>query len=277
MHLMKRWLRIANTMGGIARTQALLGLAALGLLAGGGVLGYVLLSGGSGSDEEAPIVQATATATVAVTPSPTEEAPPLVDSPLAESYRMLIEKIGVDAPIATYGLDENSVPIVPTGPDAAEVVAWYDFSARPGTGSNAVFAGHVTWNGDAVFRNLNTLQPGDIVRLRDDRGTEMAYRVVSNVAVDPNDPQSVKVMYPTETEQVTIITCGGEYFRTDDPVAGGDYTHRVIIKAELESVTRASARGQLGWHHARSTVQTIVESEQGPEYRAPVFSTLRLN
>jgi len=241
MHLMKRWLRIANTMGGIARTQALLGLAALGLLAGGGVLGYVLLSGGSGSDEEAPIVQATATATVAVTPSPTEEAPPLVDSPLAESYRMLIEKIGVDAPIATYGLDENSVPIVPTGPDAAEVVAWYDFSARPGTGSNAVFAGHVTWNADAVFRNLNTLQTGDIVRLRDDRGAEMAYRVVSNVAVDPSDPESLKVMSPTGTEQVTIITCGGEYFRTDDPVAGGDYTQRVIIKAELVSVARPPA------------------------------------
>jgi len=267
---MNHWLRIANTMGGIARTQALMGLGGVAFLAAG-AMGLFLLPG-DGSDEEAPIVLATPTATVAVTPSPTEEAPPL-----AESYRMLIEKIGVDAPIATYGLDENSVPIVPTGPDAAEVVAWYDFSARPGTGSNAVFAGHVTWNGDAVFRNLNTLQPGDIVRLRDDRGTEMAYRVVSNVAVDPNDPQSVKVMYPTETEQVTIITCGGEYFRTDDPVAGGDYTHRVIIKAELESVTRASARGQLGWHHARSTVQTIVESEQGPEYRAPVFSTLRLN
>jgi LPXTG-site transpeptidase (sortase) family protein len=232
---MKHWFQIANTMGGIARTQALLGLAALGLLAGGGVLGFVLLSSG-GSDEEAPIVQATATATVAVTPPPTEEAPPLT-----ESYRMLIEKIGVDAPIATYGLDENRVPLVPTGPDAAEVVAWYDFSARPGTGSNAVFAGHVTWNGDAVFRNLNTLQTGDIVRLRDDRGAEMAYRVVSNVAVDPSDPESLKVMSPTETEQVTIITCGGEYFQTDDPVAGGDYTHRVIIKAELESVTRAPA------------------------------------
>lgn len=233
MHLIRHWLEVANTMGGLARTQALLGLAALGLLAGGSVFAYILLPSG-GSDEEAPIVQATATATVVVTPPPTEGGPPLADS-----YRMLIEKIGVDAPIVTYGLDENRVPLVPTGPDAAEVIAWYDFSARPGTGSNAVFAGHVTWNGDAVFRNLNTLQPGDIVRLRDDRGAEMAYRVVSNVAVDPSDPESLKVMSPTETDQVTIITCGGEYFRTDDPVAGGDYTRRVIIKAELESITRA--------------------------------------
>jgi LPXTG-site transpeptidase (sortase) family protein len=184
------------------------------------------------SDEEAPIVQTTPVPTIAVTPQPAETPPPL-----SEPYRMIIERLGVDAPIATYGLDENRVPIVPTGPDAAEVVAWYDFSARPGTGSNAVFAGHVTWNGDAVFRRLENLQSGDIVRLRDDRGTEISYRVISNVSVDPNDPESVKVMYPTETDQLTLITCGGEFFETDDPISGGDYTQRVVVKAELVGVT----------------------------------------
>ena len=47
---------------------------------------------------------------------------------------MIIERIGVNAPLAAYGLDANAVPIVPTGPDASYVVAWYDFSAQPGTG-----------------------------------------------------------------------------------------------------------------------------------------------
>jgi len=81
-------------------------------------------------------------------PTPTKPAEP----PLPESgYRMVIEKIGVNAPVDVYGLDANNVPEVPLGSDAAEVIAWYNFSAKPGTGSNAVFAGHVTWNGRAMF------------------------------------------------------------------------------------------------------------------------------
>lgn len=212
-----------TSMRGVAAMKLLLGFGALGLLAGAGVLAVVLLSGG-GSDEEA--VQApTANATAA----PTEDSGPA----LAETYRMIIERIGVDAPVATYGLDENRIPIVPTGPDAAQVVAWYDFSARPGTDGNAVFAGHVTWNGNAVFYSLDTLQSGDIIRLRDDSGVEVVYRVTSNYSVDPNDPEAVKTIHPTEEDVLTIVTCGGTYFETSDPVFGGDYTERIIIRAEL--------------------------------------------
>lgn len=220
-------------MKGNVAKRALMGLGGLGLLAAAGIAGFVLLSGGD-EEEAPPAVQATPT--IDVTAAPADDTPGL-----NEVYRMIIEKLGVDAPVAPYGLDENAVPIVPTGPDAAQVVAWYDFSAKPGTGSNAVFAGHVTWNGDAVFRNLDKLQEGDIVKLRDNEGVEIVYRVKSNVVVDPNDPESVKVMYPTEEDEATIITCGGEYFENNDPIAGGDYTQRVIIKADLVSVTEAPA------------------------------------
>jgi LPXTG-site transpeptidase (sortase) family protein len=168
-----------------------------------------------------------------------QTAPPATDSspPLAGSYRMIIDRLGVDAPVATYSLDENRVPIVPTGPDAAEVVAWYDFSAKPGTGGNSVFAGHVTWFGNAVFLSLDTLQAGDMIRLRDDQGAEAAYRVTANQTLAPDDPEAVRTMYPTDKDIVTIITCGGTFFDTGDPIAGGDYTHRIVIKAELVSVS----------------------------------------
>jgi LPXTG-site transpeptidase (sortase) family protein len=221
-------------MKGIFGKRLLMGLGGLGLLAAVGIGGYVLLSGGDEGEESPPAVEATQT--VDATAPPAESGPPL-----NEVYRMIIEKIGVDAPVAPYGLDEQAVPLVPQGPDAAQVVAWYDFSAKPGTGSNAVFAGHVTWNGDAVFRNLNKLEQGDTIKLRDNQGAEVVYRVKSNVLVDPNDPESVKVMYPTDKDEATIITCGGEYFETNDPIAGGDYTGRVIIKAELVDVTEAPA------------------------------------
>ena len=215
---------------GIAKTGVLAGTGCLALVAAA-ALGFFLFSGG-GSEEEPPVVQATSTE--APTSAPTNAAPPL-----AGSYRMIIDKIGVDAPVATYTLDEQNVPIVPTGADAAEIVAWYDFSAQPGTGGNSVFAGHVTWFGEAVFLKLDTVQAGDTIRLRDDKGAEVEYRVTANQTLAPDDPEAIETMYPTDKDMVTIITCGGTFFDTGDPIAGGDYTHRIVIKAELVNVNRA--------------------------------------
>ena len=216
---------------GIARAGVLAGLGCLGLL-GAAALGFFLFAGGDSQEDAPPAVRATAT--VAQTEPPADTSPPL-----SSSFRMIIDKLGVDAPVAAYSLDENNIPIVPTGPDAAEVVAWYDFSARPGTGGNSVFAGHVTWFGNAVFLSLDTLQAGDMIRLRDDQGAEIVYRVTANQSLAPDDPESVKTMYPTNEDMVTIITCGGTFFDTGDPIAGGDYTHRIVIKAELVDVNRA--------------------------------------
>lgn len=167
------------------------------------------------------------------TPLATLGPPPLGDS----GYTMVIEKIGVNAPVQTYGLDKNSVPIVPTGSDAAGIVAWYDFSARPGTGSNAVFAGHVTWNGRGVFYDLEDLKAGDIVRLKAADGTEVVYSVSAVFPVDPHDPDSLKVMHHTTTDVLTIITCSGKFSYNSDPVFGGEYDSRLIVRADLVSVT----------------------------------------
>jgi LPXTG-site transpeptidase (sortase) family protein len=217
---------------GVAKAAVAAGLGCLGLVAAA-ALGVFLLQGGNSEEELPPAVQATATPTIGATPPPEDTSPPL-----AGSWRMVIEKLGVNAPVATYGMDENRIPIVPTGPDAADVVAWYDFSAQPGTGSNSVFAGHVTWFGEAVFLKLDTLQAGDTIKLVDDRGAEVVYRVTANQTLDPDDPESVNTMYPTEEDMVTIITCGGTFFDTGDPVAGGDYSHRIVIKAELVNINR---------------------------------------
>jgi LPXTG-site transpeptidase (sortase) family protein len=230
MLMTRFWKRINQHQTGVGKAGVLAGLSCLSVL-GAAALGIFLLTRG-GSDEEAPpAVQESPTVAATAPPS---DAPP----PLAGSYRMIIEKLGVNAPVATYTLDENRVPIVPTGPDAAEVVAWYDFSALPGTGGNSVFAGHVTWFGNAVFLQLDTLQAGDIIRLQDDRGAEVVYKVTENKQIPPEDPESVNTMYPTDKDMVTIITCGGTFFDTGDPIAGGDYTHRIVIKAELVNVDR---------------------------------------
>ena len=158
---------------------------------------------------------------VAVTP-PIE--PPLRDS----AYSLVIESIGVNANVFTYGVDADRVPEVPLN---GEDVAWYDFSAPPGTGSNAVFAGHVTWNGRAVFYELDNVAVGERIVLRGGDGKELVYVVSESYLVDPNDPTSISVMYPTHEDVVTIITCSGSFYYTGDPVYGGEYTQRRIIRA----------------------------------------------
>ncbi len=226
------------------------------VLLGGGVATFLVallavagatqfLGGGGGEPEE--VVLATETAAPAtptplpVTPAPTSPPgppqPPLGDQP----YRIQIEQIGVDAPVAAYGLDANQIPEVPTGAGAAQLVAWYDFSAKPGTGSNAVFAGHVTWSGRGVFYDLKTLSGGEKVRLVGDDGTTMVYTVTDVSQVDPNNPESLKVMSGTPNDVITIITCDGAYSENNDPVFGGEYSHRLVVRASLESITPAGA------------------------------------
>ncbi len=163
------------------------------------------------------------------TPEP-EPEPPAVTVPL----RLMIDRFGVDAPVGVYTLDEDGVPEVPVADDAGEVVAWYDFSSKPGAGSNAVFAGHITWNrAPAVFAKLNDLQAGDVVRLVSDDGREYTYEVFANFAVDPYDTESLKVMAPTETDTITLITCGGTWIPDPSERFGGDYTDRTIVQAKL--------------------------------------------
>jgi LPXTG-site transpeptidase (sortase) family protein len=171
------------------------------------------------------------------TPRP---VPPLGDEP----YQMIIDKLGVHAPVQTFGLDENQVPETPSGPDAAQVVAWYEFTAKPGVGSNAVFAGHVTWFGEAVFYRLPDLALGDDIRLRGDDGTELLYRVSNVFRVLASDPDSRFVMSPTSSDILTIITCDGVF--TPDPnnhISGGDYDHRLVVRANLVSVTHGASAG----------------------------------
>ncbi len=223
------------------KRRPLVALGAISLLALG-ALGYAVFPGG-GEEEAALVVaspspQASAAPAPTVAPAPAPAPPPPLQPPLSDTQSMIIERIGVNAPVAVYGLDENRVPIVPTGDWAGGVVAWYDFSARPGTGGNAVFAGHVTWNGAAVFYSLSSLGAGDLIRLVDDRGAQVVYQVVMNESMDPNDPATLQMMYPSDHDLLTIVTCGGSFYRTGDPVFGGEYTSRTVIRAQLVSVTR---------------------------------------
>jgi len=166
-------------------------------------------------------------------PTATEPTP----EPVAAPLRLVIESIGVDAPVIEMGLDDQGVPHVPLN---GQDVAWYNFSSPPGAGSNAVFAGHINWEGAVgVFGNVDELQAGDTVRLISEDGSEYTYEVFANFPVDPYDDDSLKVMDPTPADTVTLITCGGTWIPDPSERFGGSYTNRTIVQARLMESTLA--------------------------------------
>jgi LPXTG-site transpeptidase (sortase) family protein len=226
------------------RRTLFLGLGGVAFVAGIALLSlgvYSALNNDSGPPvSDAPVVRVSDILTPTATPAvaTTTPIPPLGD----EAYTMVIDKLGIDAPVETFGLDNQQVPEIPTGPDAAQVVAWYNFSAKPGTGSNAVFAGHVTWYGAAVFYRLTELGLGDEIRLKGADGTELTYKVSNVFRVLSTDPDARALMFGTQQDIMTILTCDGVF--TKDPnnhVTGGDYDHRLVIRADLESVTHPTS------------------------------------
>jgi LPXTG-site transpeptidase (sortase) family protein len=159
-----------------------------------------------------------------------EISPPDAPDPI----RIGIPPIGVDAPILAMGLDSNHYPQVPnSGAD----VAWYTFSAPPGRGSNAVMSGHVDWLlGDdpvkGVFYHLRELQIGDQMVLDLEDGSQLRYAVTANVAVPYNNPDLGDVMAPTAKDVITLITCGGTWQSDYSNANGGNYSHRIVVRAE---------------------------------------------
>ena len=157
--------------------------------------------------------------------------------------RLAIPRLYIDAPIVTMGLDAERYPQVPERPDQ---VAWYNFTAAPGQHSNAVLAGHVDWQTSTrqpiagVFYRLRELEIGDTVTVTLEDGQKLNYRVTGNVATAYEDPNVLKAMDFTSKEVITMITCGGTWLKTGQGPFGGNYSHRVLVRAErVEAVAQA--------------------------------------
>jgi LPXTG-site transpeptidase (sortase) family protein len=232
------------------RRTLFLGLGGVAFVAGIALLSlglYSALNQDNGPPvSDAPVVRVSDILTPTVTPAVASTTPIPTPTPLPpfgdEAYTMVIDKLAIDAPVETFGLDDQQVPQIPTGPDAAQVIAWYNFSAKPGTGSNAVFAGHVTWYGAAVFYRLTDLGLGDEIRLKGGDGTELTYKVSNVFRVLSTDPDARALMFGTSQDIMTILTCDGVFTKDpNDHVTGGNYDHRLVIRADLESVTHPTS------------------------------------
>ena len=159
-------------------------------------------------------------------PDAVPDAPPQAMPPKVPPARMVIPQIGVDAPMVTLGVDGDGLMEAPSGPFE---VGWYDFSAQPGSGGNAVFSGHVDFAnvGPAVFWDLRELGLGDLIEVRLADGTAYQYVVTSSVTYDAADAPIAEIVGPTPRDTVTLITCAGTFNRD-----ARQYSDRLVVRAE---------------------------------------------
>jgi LPXTG-site transpeptidase (sortase) family protein len=201
----------------MARRRKSLGIGLVSLLVLAAVAVFIGLRAGSEGDGSDSFVAATASPV-----APTAVATPVAAPPL----RIVIPSIGVDAPITIKGLSADGVMEAPNGP---EDVAWYGFTAFPGSGSNAVFSAHVDYHGygPAVFADLKKLKKGDLVEVHTADGTVYRYEVTLSLSYPAETAPSEEIVGPTSREVITLITCAGSFDQ-----ATRRYSHRLVVRAE---------------------------------------------
>jgi sortase (surface protein transpeptidase) len=220
-----------------------LGAGATIVLAAAALIAYIVLGAGGGGSDGASSAglqpsEATPEATLD-TSRPIGEASGHLSS-VGSGDRLVISKIGVNAPLTHRKVPSTGVM---PNPEGADDIAYYDFSSferlggAPGLGGNAVFAGHVDSgtkackNGtqpppcEAVLWDLNTLRLGDVIEVHLG-GRVHRYEVTSNQPIPAATGPWEKIVSATAQETVTIITCGGDFNRETR-----EYTNRQVVTA----------------------------------------------
>ena len=171
-------------------------------------------SGKDGSDSFAAVTASPVPAGAVATPSD------------ALPERIIIPRIGVDAPVSVKTIGSDGIMQSPNGP---EDVAWYDFSARPGSGGNAVFSGHVDYHdyGAAVFAKVKDLRNGDLIEVQALNGQTFRYQVVASVTYQENEAPVEDIVGETSREVITLITCAGSFDSSTR-----QYSERLVVRAE---------------------------------------------
>ncbi len=169
-------------------------------------------------------------------PSPTGVAQPQIEQaiespirpgsplPAHPATRLVIPTMDLDIPVIVSPIVNQTWQVEDLGKD---FVGHLEGTASPGDPSNVVLAGHVTiaQNVYGPFAGLGKLEPGDsiILYVGDQPYT---YIVDHRQLVDRTD---VHVAYPTDTAQVTLITCSNW---SDELRA---YQQRLIVVGYLAS------------------------------------------
>lgn len=180
---------------------------------------------------------ATSTAAPTITPLaiPNDQALLGQGGPMtaSEPVRLTIASIGVDTALIGLGLlPDGSLEVPPDGASAG----WFVGAPTPGERGPAVIAGHVDWDGPAVFFDLHSVLPGDVVEVARADGSTAVFEV-TEVSSYPKDEFPTDAVYgPLSFAGLRLITCGGAL-----NASTGHYEDNVVAFAALVSSSPAAA------------------------------------
>lgn len=169
-------------------------------------------------------------ATKAATPASASAEPPAMGQP----NRILIPKIGLDAPIVDVGwkVVERDGQRTTEWETADNAAGRHINSARPGEQGNVVLSGHHNTKGE-VFRRISDLElkPGDLIYLYDGQGKRFTYKVdevtdpplLEVGATQEQRIANARYIQPTTDARVTLVTCWPYWTNT----------HRVVVVGKL--------------------------------------------
>ncbi|GAA2215104.1 hypothetical protein GCM10009850_105710 [Nonomuraea monospora] len=158
-------------------------------------------------------------------------APPMLPS---TPVRLVIERLGINAPIQSVGLKKDGSIQVPPS-ENHNLVGWYRNMSTPGEVGPAVLLGHKdTRTRAAVFARLPELKNGDTIEVKRQDKTTAVFTVGGVEQADKKTFPTQRVYGEQQNAQLHLITCGGTYDRTT-----GHYTDNVIVYATMTSSYRS--------------------------------------
>ena len=155
-----------------------------------------------------------------------------------------IEKLGItNARVLSVGTTSAGQLGTPIG---IFDVGWYTESSKPGTGGAMLMDGH---NGGptkaGVFKNLPSLEIGDLIKLERGDGAIFYYRVAENLTFSISDANANMSMmfYPAEPgkEGLNLITCTGQWSQAQRTYLSRNFIRAVIVDQSDQSDQSASA------------------------------------
>lgn len=196
-------------------------LAALGL-----ALGFLVGSSPTDQEPEVPAF------TLAVSHIDVGgEAPayrvPYADSPQPVDLR--IPSVDISGHVQPVGMTDAVTMQVPSD---IKVIGWFDRSVFPiSDNGHTVLVGHRDGarNPNGVFRNLENVREGDVVKVRDQSGRLVDYEVATVELVSDKQfaEKAAWIFRVNGPHRLVLITCGGTYDRTR-----GGYQANVVVIAK---------------------------------------------
>ncbi|MGW2301589.1 class F sortase [Streptomyces sp. NPDC001809] len=165
---------------------------------------------------------------------PKAASAPRTPAPLARSRptTVAVPAITIEAPVMDLALDGQGRLATPPV-DNPDVVGWYAKGVSPGERGTAVVVGHRdTRTGPAIFVSLDSLSPGNTVRIARADGKVAVFTVDRVVTYTKADFPDKEVYGSTGRPELRLLTCGGAFER------GKGYDANIVVFAHLTDIAQ---------------------------------------